>query len=145
MDTHLDTCSPTCGIEMIGSIVGDNDIRQVKSQLVSDPVLLQGPHVEHSDLQQPHAGDRIQDNLITPKVVLQQQLQVLLKGQWTSPPSALICLPPNTIQEHQGQVLIPINQLAVVNHIVDHHSPKVPVRKIGGQPCSGCTHHQRLF
>ena len=73
------------------------------------------------------------------------QSQVLLKGQWTGPSSALICLLPNTIQGHQGQVLIPINQLAVVNHIVDHHSPKVLVRKIGGQPCSGHTHCQRLF
>ena len=58
----------------------------------------------------------------------------------------LICLDlPPAIQGHQGQVLVVINQLAVVNHIVDHHSPKILVRKIGSQLCSGHTHHQRLF
>ena len=130
---------------MIGSVVGDNDICQVHSQLMLDPVLLQGPHIEHSDLQQPHAGDHVQDNFVIPKVALQHQLQVLLKGQQTGPSSALMCLPLNTIQGHQAQVLISINQLAVVNHIVDHHSPKVQVRKIGGQMRSGHMHCQRHF
>ena len=82
----------------------------------------------------------MQNYLITPEVPLKHQPQVLLKGQGWVPISVLICPLLNAIERHQGRVLVFKNQLSVVYHIVDHHSPKILVRKIGGLLCSGSTH-----
>ena len=46
-----------------------------------NPVLLQGLHVDHCDLHQPHAGYGVQDHFVTPEVPSQKQSQVLLEGQ----------------------------------------------------------------
>ena len=53
---------------MVHGIEGDHDISTIKPPVVPDPVLLQGPHVEHGDLHRPHAGYGIQYNLITPEI-----------------------------------------------------------------------------
>ena len=53
---------------MIGSIEGDNHICIVHPSVMMVPVLLKGPHVEHSDLHMTHAGDGVQDHFIPPEV-----------------------------------------------------------------------------
>ena len=97
-----DSCSPThsCthGIEVVHSIEGDHDISTIGPPVMPDPVLLQGPHVEHSDLHGPHAGNCIQYNLIFPKIMLQQTTKVLLGGQRWVPASLLIHLLLDTIK-----------------------------------------------
>ena len=55
---------------MIGSIEGDDHICIIYPSVMVDPVLLQGPHVEHSDLHMPHAGDGIQDHFVPLEVSL---------------------------------------------------------------------------
>ena len=139
-DTRLDTRSPTCSIEVIHGTESDHNISIIQPPVMMDPVLLQGPHVQHGELHQPHAGNSVQDYLITPEVLLKHQPQVLLKGQRWVPISLLICPLLNTIERHQGMVLVLKNQLSVVYHIVDHHSPKITIRKIGGLLCSGRVH-----
>ena len=39
-DTHLDTCSPTCSIEVIHGIKSDHDISIIQPPVMMDPVLL---------------------------------------------------------------------------------------------------------
>ena len=69
-DTRSDTHSPTCGIEVVHGIKGDDHICIVHPSVMADPVLLQGPHVGHGDLHMPHAGDGIQDHFVPPEVSL---------------------------------------------------------------------------
>ena len=91
-----------------------------------------------------HAGDGIQDHFVPPpEVFLKQQLQKLLVGQRWGPTSAWIHSFLNAVEGHQGQELILKDLLSVVDHIVNHHSPKIPIRKIGDLLCSGCTHQHR--
>ena len=52
---------------MVHGIEGDHNISTIEPPVVPDPVLLQDPHVEHSDLHRPHAGNGIQYNLISPR------------------------------------------------------------------------------
>ena len=72
-------------------------------------------------------------------------MQVLLKRQRRSPPSDLPCLNFHSIIGHQRQIFIFDHQLVVVCHETDHHSPEVPIRKIGGLLQSGSAHQQGLF
>ena len=62
----------------------------------------------------------------------QQHSEVLLEGKGCHPSSARIWgIFLNTIERHQGVVLVGIYQLAVIHHIVDHHSAEIPIGKIG--------------
>ena len=57
-DTHL----PTCSIEVIHGFECENDVCIVHPSIMVDPVLLEGPGVEYSNLYMPNAGDGIQDH-----------------------------------------------------------------------------------
>ena len=80
-----------------------------------------------------------------PEIPPEQQAQVLLKRQWGIPTPIGICLLLYTIHQHQGRELVVINQLPVVHHEVDHHPPKIMIRKVGGLLWCGCAHQQWLL
>ena len=135
----------TCCIKMATAIIRDHHIRLLHSSIMPDPVLLQGLGVKYSYPSTPHAWHSKQDCFVTPKISSEQQMQVLLKRQRRSPPSDLPCLNFHSIIWHQRQIFIFDHQLAVVYHETDHHSPEVPIRKIGGLLWSGSAHWQQLF
>ena len=63
-DTQSDTHLHTCSFEVIHGIEGNNDISIVHPSIMVDPVLLEGPGVEYSNLHVPHAGDGIEDHFV---------------------------------------------------------------------------------
>ena len=126
----------TSSIEMAVPIVSQDNISILKCPVMTNPVLLQGLHIQDSNFDLPHKRNSKQHHLIAPEISPEQQMQVLFIRQWWNPPPALICctLNPDTVLRHQGQVLILDHQLLVVCQEVDHHSPEISVRKIGGLP-----------
>ena len=145
MDRLKKMAELTCCIKMVTAIICDHHICLLHSSIMPDPVLLQGLGVKYSYPSPPHAWHSKQDCFVTPKISLEQQMQVLLKRQGRRPPSDLPCLNFHSIIWHQRQIFIFNHQLAVVCHETDHHSPEVPIRKIGGLLQSGSAHQQRLF
>ena len=119
---------------MVHCIVCDDDICLLHHLVMPDPVLLKSLCIQHCDLHWPHTRDGMQYYLIIPEIPPEHQATVLLERQWGIPTPTRIHLLLNAIQWHQGQELIVVNQLLVVYNVVDHHPPKITVRKIGG-PC----------
>ena len=135
----------TSCIKMVYTIISDHHICLLHSPIVPDPVLLQGLCIEYSNPCPPHTWHSKQHCLVTPKISSEQQVQVLLVWQRRSPPSDLPCLNLNPIIGHKRQIFILEHQLPVVYHEANHHSPEIPIRKIGGLLRSGSAHRQRLF
>ena len=73
--TNSFKCSPICtsSIEVIHSIICDDYISFVHHLVMPDMVLLQSLGVQDSDLHQPHTRDGMQDYLITPEILPEQQ------------------------------------------------------------------------
>ena len=107
-----------------------------------DPVLLKSLLIDHCDLHQPHTRDGMQYYLITPEIPPEQQVTVLLEQKREIPTPTGIWPLLNTIKRHQGKELILVYQLSMVYNAVDHHPPKVMVRKIGGLPRCSSVHRQ---
>ena len=70
--------------------------------------------------------------------MMQQHPEVLLEGKGCHPSSARIFL--NTVEGHQSVVLVGVYQLAMIHHIVDHHSSEIPIGEIGIVPICGIAH-----
>ena len=130
----------TARIKMATAIVRDHHVCLLQSSIMPDPVLLQGLGVKYSNLGTPHTRHSKQDCFVTPKISLEQQMQVLFERQRRGPPSDLPSLNLHTIVRHQRHVFVFDHELAVVYHETDHHSPEVPIRKIGGLLRSGSVH-----
>ena len=139
--------SLTGSIEVIDTIVYYHNISLLHSPIVPDSVLLHGLQIEHCNLHWPHTGHGEQHHLVTPKISSEQQVKILSIRQRRGPPSGLLhlLLNLNTIMTWQWPKLALQDQLVVVYHEEDHHSPEVMVWKIGGLPRSGSAHQHRLF
>ena len=78
--------------------------------------------------------------------MMQQHPEVLLEGKGHHPSSARIwSIFLNPVEGHQSVVLVSIYQLAMIHHIVDHHSSKIPIGKIGIVPICGIAHSHALL
>ena len=64
--------SYTHGIEMVHGIVSKDDISLLQPPVMTDPVLLQSPCVDHGDLHRPHTI--MENELVSPEIPLQHQM-----------------------------------------------------------------------
>ena len=124
----------TCHIEVIIHIIGYDDICLVQDSVMTDPVFLKVLGVKYCDLHLPHTGHSIQHHFITPKVLPEHQSQVLLEWQRWVPALSGSSLSSTLYRDIKARNLFWIDQLAVVNHVVHYHPPKIPVEKEGGIP-----------
>ena len=132
---------------MIACIKGHSHVNIVQSVIMTYVVLLQGLGIQNHNLHD-HIHEIAYSMTLSPqKSQCNSSLRYSLKERGATHPLPGSGASSSTpVEGHQGVVLVGVYQLVMIHHIVDHHSPEIPIGKIGivpiygmcAQPCFSC-------